>query len=166
MGILFNAADVFEIAIQVERNGARYYRAAAAQIPDAQSRHELLELAAMEDNHEVTFTELKASLVGNDASEDWFDPESDAAKYLEAFAAGQIFDMTEDPCGFLGPETPLIDVIEFALERERDSVVFFVGLKELVPASLGATKIEAIIKQEMGHIALLSKRLREVGLAA
>lgn len=159
MGILFSPAEIFEIAIAIEHNGADFYRKAAAQVDEIDARHELLELAAMEDGHEVTFTELKNDLVGGDEVPDWYDAEDEAVKYLENFAAGQVFDMTQDPTQWLKPGMALKEVIAFALQRERDSVVFFVGIKDLVAASLGAVKVDAIIKQEMGHIALLGSRL-------
>lgn len=159
MSILFNAGDVFDIAIQIERNGAAFYRKAAELAADAGSRTELQELAAMEDGHEIVFSELRRQLVEAEDPGDWFEQGGDEAQYLENFAAGRVFDMTRDATAWLMPSTPLKDVLRFALERERDSIVFFVGIREVVPESLGASQIDAIIKQEMGHVALISKRL-------
>ena len=42
---------------------------------------------------------------------------------------------------------------------EKDSIVFYLGMKEIVPENLGKTKIDQIIKEEMAHIKLLSKEL-------
>lgn len=162
MGILFSAGDIFEIAIEIERNGAGFYRKAASQTSDTTARQELLELAAMEDDHEVTFTQLKRDLIGDDKTVEWYDAEDEAVLYLQNFAAGQVFDITKNPAEWLTPETTLKQVIEFAMQRERDSVLFFVGMKNLVPTGRGSVKIEAIIKQEMWHIALLSKRRMEL----
>ena len=164
MSILFTPSEVFEIAIEIERNGASFYRKAASSTSDSQARSELLELAAMEDGHEVTFTELKRDLVGDGGNIEWFDSASEAAMYLQNFASGQVFDMTQDP--LTAASRPLPEILRFALERERDSVVFFVGMQELMPAGPGRTKVEAIIKQEMGHISLLGKRYQQaMGLA-
>jgi rubrerythrin len=159
MSMLFTAGEVFEIAIEIERNGAGFYRKAAAATADASARHELLELAAMEDSHELTFTELKRDLVGDEPVIEWFDADSEAAIYLRNFAAGQIFDMTKGM--EVLPGTPLPEVLQFALQRERDSVVFFLGLKEMMPVDDKRSLVDTIIKQEMGHIALLGRRLLE-----
>lgn len=164
MGILFSAADAFEIAIEIERNGAKFYRNAAERTDDDDARHELLELAAMEDSHEVVFTQLMRNLIGEAVDTSWFDPDSEAVQYLQAFAAGQVFDMTKDPSEQLGASPSLRAVLELALQRERDSVVFFLGIKEMVPSARGGIKIESIIKEEMSHIALISKRLTQVAL--
>ena len=160
MSMLFTAGEVFEIAIEIERNGACFYRKAAANVADATARQELLELAAMEDNHEVTFTDLKRYLVTDEPALEWFDADSEAVIYLQNFAAGQIFDMTKGMDVAAG--TPLADILQFALQRERDSVVFFLGLKDMMPEDDKRTLVDSIIKQEMGHIALLGKRLLEV----
>ena len=41
----FNADDVFEMAEQIERNGAVFYRQAAADIKDPDAKHFLSDLA-------------------------------------------------------------------------------------------------------------------------
>ena len=42
---------------------------------------------------------------------------------------------------------------------ENDSIVFYLGMKDLVPEKAGKAKLDAIIREEMGHIRLLSKEL-------
>lgn len=163
MSIMFSPAEVFDIAIQIERNGAAFYRKAAAMTKDENTQDELDQLAQMEDEHEATFLKLKKTLLGNEDQETgWYDPEDDAALYLQSFAAGQVFDMTKDISGVLTPHVTVRKVLELAIERERDSIVFFLGMKELVPAGRGAKKIDSIIKQEMSHITLLGRRLSEM----
>jgi len=114
----------------------------------------------MEDGHEVTFAKLKGAI--SEIAGEWYDPESEAALYLENFAGGQIFDITKDPWELVPPEASLAEVLRMALECERDSVVFYAGLKHLVPASFDTSPIEAIIQEEMGHVVLLSNRLEEL----
>jgi len=162
MYTLFNAQEVFEIAVQVERNGARFYRKAAENMADEDTRRELLELAEQEDQHEQTFAEMKQAVAGEQDESAWNDPGNEAVQYLQNFASGRVFDITKDSSDFLTPDTTLREIIEYALERERDSVVFYLGVKEVVPDHLGGIQVDGIIKQEMGHIALLSKRLEQV----
>lgn len=45
----FNADEIFQIAEQIERNGARFYRSAALLGFDKGTKQKLLELAKMED---------------------------------------------------------------------------------------------------------------------
>jgi rubrerythrin len=46
-----------------------------------------------------------------------------------------------------------------AMDMEKDSIVFYLGMKEMVPERLGKDRIDGIIKEEMGHLALLGKEL-------
>ena len=163
MGILFSAKEIFDIAIQIEKNGAALYRRAAGVAADAGARQELNGLAAMEDRHVVTFTDLKASLIDEAEESAWFDPENEAARYLEAFAQGQVFDLLGSPPESLFRNAVLKDILLYAVGRERDSIVFYLGMKELAPAGLGREKVDRIIKEEMAHVAMLNRRLTQLG---
>ncbi|MCH7559530.1 MAG: rubrerythrin, partial [Planctomycetes bacterium] len=60
----FNADEVFEMAEQIERNGAKFYRAAAKKFPELSQV--LSDLAVMEDEHEKTFAAMRAELSGTE----------------------------------------------------------------------------------------------------
>jgi rubrerythrin len=62
--------------------------------------------------------------------------------------------------------TTMKDILKAAIGAEKDSIVFYLGMKELVPAKLGKDKIDDIIKEEMSHIRLLSARLLKSQLTA
>ena len=162
MSVFLSASEIFEIAIQIERNGAAFYRKAARSAAEEQTRQELNDLAAMEDMHQKVFTDLMCSLITDEGEPEWYDADGDEAAYLESFASGEVFDMTQDLSSQLSPTATLRDVLRLALERERDSVVFFVGLQRLIPPSMGRDQVEAIVDEELGHITLLSKRYAEL----
>ncbi len=74
-------------------------------------------------------------------------------------ADGYVFDVTTDPTElFTGKET-MEHILQKAIGMEKDSIVFYLGMKELVPERLGRDRIDAIIKEEMNHITSLSKQL-------
>ena len=58
----FTADDVFEMAEQLERNGAQFYRNAAENAGDSEAKAFLIRLAEMEDAHEKTFALLRSNL--------------------------------------------------------------------------------------------------------
>lgn len=166
MSILFNAGEIFDIAIQIERNGAAFYRAAAEVVSEPTARAELLELAKMEDGHEVIFGTLKKQITEAPEPPEWSEDEKEAALYLESFASGNVFDMTIPVSLQLSEKTALREILESALQRERDSIAFFAGIQTLVPVAQGAEKISTIILQEMGHVTLIGKRLAELNNAS
>ena len=59
------------------------------------------------------------------------------------------------------PNKSFKSILSCALQAEKDSIVFYLGMKELVSAKSGQSKIEAIIKEEMSHIQLLAGKLTE-----
>jgi len=151
----FNADEVFEMAEQIERNGAAFYRNAAQQISDPAEKQLLTELAQMEDDHEKTFATLRKSLSAKDRETVVFDPMDEAGSYLRALADTRVF--FEKKMDTSSMEAVLKD----AILAEKDSIVFYLGMKDAVPGDLGQDKIEAIIKEEMSHIRLLSRKLLE-----
>ena len=65
MAMAFNADEIFEMAEEVERNGSKFYREAAARAADLQIKNMFLGLAAMEDGHLRIFHEMFIFHVSN-----------------------------------------------------------------------------------------------------
>ena len=70
----FNADNVFEMAEQIERNGALFYRQAANDVADPDAKQFLLDLAAMEDDHEKTFAVMRKKTFRNGKGRHGFRP--------------------------------------------------------------------------------------------
>lgn len=158
MGMPFNADEVFEMAEQIERNGAKFYRASAKKFP--QLRQVLLDLAAMEDEHEKTFVAMRMELSETEAAPPVFDPDGQAQMYLRVMADDHVFKIKADPVEELADIKTPDDLLKMAIGLGRDSIVFYVGLKESVSRKAGKDKVEAIIKEEMGHIVTLTQKLK------
>lgn len=157
MGVTFNADEVFEMAEQIERNGAKFYRAAAEKFSSV--RQMLLDLAAMEDEHEKTFKDMRAQLSGREQEPLVFDPNDEARMYLQVVADGHVFDTKAGPAEKLKDKDKPEDVLQTAISMEKESIAFYAGLKECVPPRAGRDKVEAIIREEFGHIATLNEKL-------
>jgi rubrerythrin len=156
----FNADEVFEMAEQIERNGGKFYRAAAEKFPVV--RDILLNLAAMEDIHEKTFADMRAELSGTELQEPVFDPDEQAQMYLRAMADGHVFDIKADPAEKLANKDTPEEVLTTAIGAERDSIAFYVGLKDAVSNRAGKDKVDDIIKEEMSHIVTLNEKLKDL----
>jgi len=149
----FNADDIFEIAEQLERNGAAFYRDAAGVVDDSTVKEFLLEFAAMEDEHEKTFKALREELTAAEKTPTVFDPNNESALYLKALADTRVFFKKEI-------DTSTVEgIFKSAITAEKDSIVFYLGMKDLVPEAFGKDKMDAIIREEMGHIKVLSQKL-------
>jgi len=150
----FNADEIFEMAEQIERNGASFYRKSAELIADPAAKKLLLDIAAMEDEHEKTFADLRAGLYEKEKVTTVFDPEGEISLYLRALADTRVFFEKK-----IDNTSSIKDIFKEAILAEKDSIVFYMGMKDMVPENLGKAKIDAIIKEEMTHIKLLGKAL-------
>lgn len=153
----FNADEVFEMAEQIEVNGAKFYRAAAKKFPVLSKM--LLELAAMEDEHCKTFAAMHAELSADEQEPIVFDPDGQAQMYLRVMADGNVFDMKADPADKLADCQTAQDVLKTAIGLEKDSIAFYVGLQAAVSQKAGKNKVKNLISEEVKHIALLSGKL-------
>ncbi len=160
MGITFNADEILQMAEQIERNGQKFYRKAAKQAGDAETKKMFNHLADWEAEHEAIFTEMRKELSAGEAEPVVFDPDGEAAMYLMAMADGHVFNVGADASEKLTGKESRVEVFRLAIEIEKDSIAFYLGLKELVGPQTGREKVEKIIKEEMRHLAILDQQRR------
>lgn len=149
----FNADEVLKIAEQIERNGSNFYRKAAEKVSDQAEKKLLLNLAEMEDVHEKTFASLRKTISEKEKAATVFDPEDQTGMYLRSLADTRVF--FEKELDF----SSMKSILKYAIGAEKDSIIFYLGIKDAVPADLGKDKIEAIIKEEMSHIRILNREI-------
>lgn len=162
MGVSFSADDMLAIAETIERNGVKFYRAAADKAECEGCTKFLQDLAEWEVTHEQTFAGMRADLTAKERQPTAFDPNDEAVLYLQALADKSVFDVDEDPLAALGEQPTMAGILAAAIGKEKDSIAFYVGMKEVVPEALGTDKVEKIIKEEMSHVTTLTKKLSEV----
>ena len=159
MSFEFNPDEVLQMAVQIERNGARFYRKAGELVKDAEARELLLKLADWEEGHERVFADIRAQLTTPERQAAVFDPDHEAALYLRAMADGHVFDVRIEPAELLTGREEIEEILRLAIGQEKDSIIFYLGLKEIMPEKLGRGRIDEIIKEEMGHIAFLNREI-------
>ncbi len=162
MSLKFSAGEVLAMAQDIERNGARFYRKAATFYRDESAKELLLSLAAMEDDHLATFTDMRESLTAREQESPVFDPYEEAELYLRAMASTHVFDTRKDPSETLTGEEALEEILKTAIRLEKDSIIFYLGLKSAMAPHLGKERLDGIIEEEFRHITLLSDRLGEI----
>lgn len=159
MAITFNTDEIFEMAEQIERNAASFYREAAKRTGDKVSQKLFVNLAEMEDNHCQIFQEMRSQLVPGQKEQETFDPENQAILYLQAMADGHGTEGKKSRTEKLTGSESMREILQIAVNAEKDSVVFYTALKELVAPGAGRDKVEVIIEEELGHLALLKLQL-------
>jgi rubrerythrin len=152
----FNAKEILEMAEQIERNGYKFYMKAAADVQgDDNIKNFLKELAEMEVSHEKMFQEMKDQLSSKEKEDVVFDPNEETAMYIQALADARVFYEKDIDT------TSVIEVLKEAIVAEKDSIVFYLGMKDMVPSDKGKAKIDLIIREEMSHIQIISNQLKK-----
>jgi len=159
MSITFNADEIFEMAEEIERNAARLYRQGAKKTADKETKEMFLKLAAMEDKHLNTFRLMREDLSENEKKQMVFDPDNEATMYLRAVADGRGTEGKINTTEMLTGGETTEQLLKAAINAEKDSVVFYVSLKDLVPTEAGRDKIEDIIKEEITHLIILKEQM-------
>ena len=108
----------------------------------------------MEDDHEKIFENMQKELTAGEQTLLVFDPEDENAVYLKALADTRVFFKKEKP------GSDMTQILKSAIQTEKDSIVFYLGMKEMVPEKYGKSRINDIIKEEMSHLKLLSGKLK------
>jgi rubrerythrin len=156
VSIFFNPDEILEMAEQIERNGARFYRQAAQGAQDVGIRELLQGLAAMEDGHEKLFANMRANLKKEEID---FNADEQASSYLNAWADGHVFDIKSDPVTRIKDQKNMEGILNVAIDLEKESIVFYLGMQNGVNNKTYRDRIEEIIKEEMKHIVSLSTKL-------
>ncbi len=162
MGISFNADEIFEMAEEIERQGARFYSEASKMAPTEKAKKFFLELSDMEANHLKIFADMRKQLSEDEKTSTTYDPDNEAALYLKTMAAAKGWEGRISPTQKLTGKEPMKEVVEIALNAEKESVVFYYGLKSMVSEGAGRDKIEHIILEELSHIRTLLEYLKDM----
>ena len=159
MGVEFNAFEVFEIAEKIERNGAKFYRRAAELFDDSRTHNMFLQLAEWETVHEQVFADMRKELSAQGPELRTFKPENDVVFDAQSMAGLAVFGNRMEPSEELTGKESITDVLKSAIEKEKDSIIFYTGLKDFIPPAAGQDKISDIIREEMHHIRILKESL-------
>lgn len=152
----FNAKEILEMAEQIEKNGYEFYKKAAVDVKDADIKDFLNELADMEVKHEAYFKEMKNALSDSEKEDVVFDPYEETALYIEALANTRVFYQKQIDT------SSAVEVLKEAIVAEKESIVFYLGMKDMVSDKSGKDKIEEIIREEMKHIQIISTQLMKL----
>jgi rubrerythrin len=157
MSYYFNADEIFQIGVQIERNGKAFYEAAAERAAEPAVQSLCRELATWESKHVELFETLRGNLPPEAREGSAFDPNSEEGSYLKATADSHVFLKNRDPAALASDRASAVDLLDIAITFEKDSVVFYSAMKNAVARHLGSEKIDALIEEELRHIAILSR---------
>ena len=148
MGNIFAGSEILEIGIQIERNGKDFYETLSAQAKDAKSKDLFNFLAAEETKHISKFQDILAQVEkyepqGLDADEYY--------AYMNALASESVFTQKDKGKELAKKVKNSKEAIGIGITAEKDSIVFYEGMKKVVPQN-EHNVIDEVIAEEQGHL--------------
>ncbi len=162
MGITFNADEALAMACEIESNGAKFYARAAEIAGEGPVGKLLADLVEWEKGHEKLFASMRAELTDEEKRSTAHDPDGEAELYLQAMADTHVFKADDDPAAGLTGKESAGEIINTAIGKEQESILFYAGLAKLIPARLGNEKVQKVIDEEIGHVAYLKRELKKL----
>jgi len=158
----FNANEIFQIAIDIEENGKRFYEKAIDLVDNPDVKALLASLAQEEVEHLKRFAELKAQLPKAAAEDTIWDPEHEMNQYLQMMADMNVFRSNLDLGEVLSSVKNLEDVLRLGIQFEKDSIVFYITIQDATEEKKGREFIGQLVNEEKKHLMRLSLELRKL----
>jgi rubrerythrin len=163
MAIVYTADEIFNIGLEIEKNGRNFYEAASRAAPDAAIKAFFDRLAKWETEHEKLFAALQSGLSAQSKEPVSYDPSGELGMYLKAAADTHIFKVDADIPSLVKQCETEKEALEMALTFEKDSVVLYSTMLNLVPEHLGKKDVQKILNEELKHVAIITEEMGKLG---
>lgn len=158
MGNIFAGSEIVEIGIQIEKNGRDFYSTLAGQSKSPKAKDIFIYLAGEEEKHIAVFQGILRKTAEYEPPESF---PGEYFAYMRALASEHIFTQ-KDKGGLIARQMKSdIDAIEAGVGFEKDSIVFYEGMKKVVP-QFDHKVIDQLITQEQHHLVQLLELKEQV----
>lgn len=159
----FNAAEVFQIAINIEENGKLFYDRALDIVDDQAVKELFMDLGLQEVDHKKRFEALKAQLPPEARKSTVWDPNNEMDLYIKMMADQHVFTAADSVERALATVKDARDALKMAIDFEKDSVLFFLSLLDATDNPKDRELINLLVKEEQTHLRKLSLELARLG---
>jgi rubrerythrin len=149
---VFTASDIVEVAIRIEENGINFYKFAEQIAKKKEEKNLFAQLAQAEVTHKKTFEKIFANMEKTNPPESY---EGEFGAYLRSYVDNNLIFTKEIMDKQLAKIKDTNSALDFAIQRELDSILYYHEIKKLVPASQHET-LERIIEEERKHFQSLT----------
>lgn len=145
---MFAVNEILEMAVKVEENGEKFYKFLSENSKEPEKREFFNYMALQERDHAKTFKEIGTTLQVEEV--DYIDVDEVDA-YLKSYVDGKIFPTVEEMLEKVKGKD-IIDVIDYAIGLEKDSIIFYYQIMEVIKSENAKKLVKAIIEQEKQHV--------------
>ena len=152
MGNIFAGSEIVEIGIQIEKNGRDFYNIVAKQSKNQKAKEIFEYLAGEEEKHIAVFKKILDSVTKYEPPESY---PGEYFAYMNALASEHMFTQKDKGRQIAENTTSDQEAIELGIGFEKDSIVFYEGMKKVVP-EYDLKLVDQLIKQEQNPLRQLS----------
>jgi len=156
MSYLLAVKEILGFAVYIEERGYEFYVEAMKKFAEPRATELFQYLADEEFKHEEFFKKLVEKSGGIKGES--LDPEYQA--YMKEFIKAHQLGDKEAINEKLTRISTLDEILDLAMSFEKDSIVFFSELKEML-AKGDTAAVERVIHEEMGHLRKIFQMKRE-----
>jgi len=149
----FTGQEIVEIALRIEKNGEKLYRALADQTEYMTVKNAFNALANEEEKHITSFNRIR-EIIGR------FQPAEaypgDYALYLEALANENVFAKRDIFKDLAGKVSTVPEALDLAIWFEKETLIFLHGIRDTLETE-DMPVLNELIMQEKEHVQKLSE---------
>ena len=153
MSISFSGSELIDVAISIERRGIAFYDIMAKSTDNPMARDVFQHLADMERQHIQIFQGMLDEADKYQSSEAYA---GEYAGYLQALVDSAVFTDEVIASEMASKTDSDIEALELAIGAERDSILFYYEMRDIMPQRAHPT-VTKIIAEEKSHLRQLSE---------
>ncbi len=144
---LYSSNELLEMALKIEEDGEKFYDHLSKTFDDLKKKEFFSYLASQEKQHAKDFKRLLQGLTEEIEPTFW----EEASKYVKSLVEDKIFpnvgEMIEK-----SKKMTLDDILNFSIGIEKETVIFYEELYDLVREKRSKEVLSRIIREEVGHV--------------
>lgn len=160
MGNIFAGSEIVAIGVEIEKNGRDFYNAVSAQAKDKKAKEIFGYLAGEEEKHIAVFQKLLDSVNKYEPPEAY---PGEYFAYMSALAGEHVFTRKNTGRDTARQAKTDSQAVNMGIGFEKDSLVFYEGMKKAVP-DYDRAIVEELILEEQGHLRKLSAVKKELSV--
>lgn len=152
MGNIFAGSEIVELGVQIEKNGRDFYATLATQSKNQKAAGIFTYLAKEEEKHIAVFQKMLEKMETYEPPQAYAD---DYLAYMRALAGEHIFTQENRGAAVARKIASDKEAVETGIQLEKDSIIFYEGMKKAVP-EYDHKAVNELILQEQGHLRQLT----------
>ncbi len=150
---IFAGSEIVELGIQIEKNGRDFYNALVEQLKNQKAKETFKYLAGEEEKHIAVFQNILDSVHKYEPPESY---PGEYFAYMNALARDYVFTQKDKGREIAKNVKGDKEAINLGIGFEKDSIIFYVGMKKVVP-EYDHKIVDKLITQEQDHLRQMSE---------